>query len=132
MSIQKKHFTSLRPVNLNEETMLPVDDDTPTFTSVSRYFYNYASLLLDFHNAMMEAAETDDAIRYAIILKFDGELRSICAETVPKALSPRIPINPAWPKWIKWARELICTDFLLVEQNVNSAPRDVTASFTQP
>lgn len=82
-----------------------VDDSTPCFMLVGRYLYDYSSCLLDFHNAMLEAGEVDDATRYAMILKFDGALRAVGVEKVPKALSSRTNIDAAWPKWVKWAGE---------------------------
>lgn len=86
--------------------MQPVDDDTPCFILMSRWLYDYSSLLLEYHNAILDIGDVDDAIRYATVLKFDGALRAVGAENAPKLLSPRTPIDPSWPSWIKWAREL--------------------------
>jgi hypothetical protein len=104
-TIQKRQFTSVIPMNVDEETMQQVDDGTPCYTLVSRYLYDYASLLLEFHNTMLSATDSDDTTRYAIVVRFDGELRAVGVEKVPKVLSPRESMNPAWPKWTKWARE---------------------------
>lgn len=90
---------------VDEETMQPVDDCTPCFMLVGRYLYDYSSLLLEFHNTMLDAGDMDDAARYAMVLKFDGALRAVGAEKVPKALSQRKSIEPGWPNWIKWARK---------------------------
>lgn len=90
---------------VDEETMQPVDDSTPCFVLLARYLYDYSSILLEFHNAMLAIGDVDDATRYALILKFDGSLRAVGVEKVPKALSPRKAIEPGWPSWIKWARE---------------------------
>jgi hypothetical protein len=91
-------------MDVDEDTMQPIEDSTPSFTLIGRYLYNYASLLIDFHDAIISA---DEDTRYAVILKYDGELRATSVEKTPKALSPRTPFNPAWPKWMKWARELL-------------------------
>jgi hypothetical protein len=104
--IQKRQFTTVLPMHVEDETMYPLDENTPSLTLVGRYLYDYASLLLEYHNAMVTALDADDATRYAMILKFDGELRVTSVEKVPKALSSRIPLDPAWPKWTKWARTL--------------------------
>jgi hypothetical protein len=93
-------------MSLDEETMLPIDDSTPNFALVGRYFYDYASLMLDFHNAMLDVLDADEATRYAMVLKFDGEMRAVSAEEIPKCLSLRTPLDPTWPKWVKWARTL--------------------------
>jgi hypothetical protein len=92
---------------VDEESMLPTNDSMPSFTLVGHYLYDYASLLLDYHNSVLDNLDMDDASRYAMILKFDGVLRATSVEKVPKALSSRTPLNPAWPKWIKWARKLL-------------------------
>lgn len=90
--------------------MQPIDDNTPCFTLVGCYLFDYAKLLLDFHNSMLCVMDADDATRYAVILKYDGELRATGVEKTPKVLSTRTPFNPAWPKWTKWARKFIRTE----------------------
>jgi hypothetical protein len=90
---------------VDEETMFPTSDSIPSFALVGRNLFDYASLLLEYHNAVLDAVDMDEADRYAMILRFDGELRATSNEKVPKALSSRTPLNPAWPKWVKWARK---------------------------
>jgi hypothetical protein len=97
----------VRPRELDEETMTPIaDEGAITTTCVQNCFFDYAALLLDIHNAMVELLDKDDATKYAMILKFDGEMRATFAEKVPKCLSPQTPYNPGWPRWIVWARRL--------------------------
>jgi transcription elongation factor SPT5 len=55
---------------------------------------------------MVELLDEDDPTKYATILKFDGEMRAMGVEKVPKCLSPRTPYNPSWPKWVMWARKM--------------------------
>jgi hypothetical protein len=87
--------------------MTPITDTTtPTITSVMTYFFDYAAVLLDVHNAMVELLDKDDATKYAATLKYDGEMRAACTEKVPKCLSPRTPHNPNWPRWVTWAKRL--------------------------
>lgn len=84
--------------------MLPVARDEPSLTLVGDYFFEYGSILLDFHNAITEAVALDEVGRYAVVLKFDGDLRATTAAIVPKFLSPKTPLETAWPSWVKWAR----------------------------
>jgi hypothetical protein len=93
-------------MDLDELTMLPITDSKPSFTKVGRYFFDYATLLLEFHNAMLDVQDKDDATRYAIILKYDGELRTTSTKKAPACLDPRSEQDPTWPKWVKWARHL--------------------------
>jgi hypothetical protein len=86
--------------------MLPIGDSIPNFASNGRYFYDYASVLLDFHNAMLDVLDSDEDTRYSKVLKFDGELRAVCAEKVPSFLAARTPPESAWPKWVRFARTL--------------------------
>lgn len=87
--------------------MEPVQDtSTPTLTLVGNYFFDYAALLVTFHHAMIDIEDESDTTKYAIVLKFDGEMRATCVEKLPKCLSPRVPFNPTWPRWVPWARRL--------------------------
>ncbi|KAG9189696.1 hypothetical protein G6011_06564 [Alternaria panax] len=107
LTLQWRHFTSARPRELDEETMMPLSNTaTPTVTSVGRYFFDYAAVLLDVHNTMVEFLDQEDATKYAAIIKYDGEMRATCTEKVPECLSPRTPHDPNWPQWVTWARRL--------------------------
>ncbi len=83
--------------------MTPVSEDIPTFTIVGLYIFDFASLLLDFHDAMKDAEGEDDEKRYAIVLKYDGEMRVAWIEKSPKCLSPQSPGALNQPKWVHWA-----------------------------
>jgi hypothetical protein len=136
VSIQKRTFTSVLPMLVEDETMQSVDENTPSLTLGSRYLHEYASLLLKYHNTMISASDADDATRYAMILKFDGELRATSVEKVPKALSPRVPYNPAWPKWTKWARTLhqasISHKLIMLHQSfLSKSFKDVRYTYTR-
>jgi hypothetical protein len=117
-TISKRQFTSIMPMFVDEETMFPTGDSVPSFALVGRYLYDYASLLLEYHNAVLDAVGIDEAARYAMILRFDGELRATSNEKVPKALSSRMPLNPAWPKWVKWARKPLLYTFNLIREKL--------------
>ncbi|KAJ4383918.1 hypothetical protein N0V86_000761 [Didymella sp. IMI 355093] len=59
-NIQRKHFTTSKPAIFDEETVLPVEEGTPTFAVVGNYFFEYAYLLLQFGDAMLEAEDLDE------------------------------------------------------------------------
>lgn len=105
-NIQRKHFTTTKPTPFDEETTMPVEEDTPNFATVANYFFEHAHLLLRFGDAMLETEHLDEQSKYNMILKWDGELRSNYAEKIPKLLSNRTPLQPHWPKWVSWARRL--------------------------
>lgn len=106
VTIQRRHSTAIRPMVLDEEAMLPTEDSIPNFASMGCYFYDYASVLLDFHNAMLDVLESDEDTRYATVLRFDRTFRAVCAEKVPSFLAARTPPQPAWPRWVRLARTL--------------------------
>jgi len=108
--------------------MLPVDDATPTFTLVGRYFYDYASLMIDFHNTMLDLADAEDAVRYAAVLKFDGEMRALCAEKIPGCFKPGMPIQSNWPKWSPWARKSTLPQYQLLQL----IQEGIKADYTKP
>ena len=109
VAINKRQSTSTAPMALNEETMQPTADETvPCYASVSHYLYDYASLMLEYHNAVLGSMDMDEVSRYAMILKFDGELRANNEEQTLKPLLTRTPLDPTWPKWVKWARKSLC------------------------
>lgn len=104
MNIQKRYFINGQLKNLDDETMLPIADGKPCFALVSSYFYEYANTLLDFRNTIVAAENADESSRYAMVVKFDGEFRQKCADALPDCLNIKIPLDPSWPKWVKWAR----------------------------
>lgn len=135
-NIQRKHFTTSKPAIFDEETLLPVHEDTPTFAVVGNYFFDYAYLLLQFGDSMLEADDLDEQSRYHLILKWDGELRSNYAEKIPKCLSHKTLIQPHWPKWVRWARRLheaSCSHkIIMIHQSfLNKSYKDLRYSYSR-
>lgn len=135
-NIQRKHFTTSKPAIFDEETVLPVEEGTPTFAVVGNYFFEYAYLLLQFGDAMLEAEDLDEQSRYNLILKWDGELRSNYAEKIPKCLSHRTPLQSHWPKWVGWARRLheaSCSHkIIMIHQSfLNKSYKDVRYTYSR-
>lgn len=135
-TVQRKHFTTSKPSDFDEETILPVEEGTPTFAVVGNYFFDYAYLLVQFGDAMLDAEELDDQSRYHLILKWDAELRASYAENIPKCLSHRTPIQPHWPKWVSWARRLheaSCSHkIIMIHQSfLNKSFRDVRYTYSR-
>jgi hypothetical protein len=135
-TVQRKHFTTIKPASFDEETIMPVNEDTPTFAEVGNYFFDYAYLLLQFGDAMLEAETLDEQARYNLILKWDGELRSNYAEKIPKCLSHRTPLQPHWPRWVTWARRLheaSCSHkIIMIHQSfLNKSFKDVKYTYSR-
>ncbi|KAF2709681.1 MFS general substrate transporter [Pleomassaria siparia CBS 279.74] len=103
-TIQRKHFTSIKPHYLNEDTMTPITDDTPTVTHVGNYLNEISYVLINYHDEILDVQDIMD--KYNVVLKYDAKMRALCAEKIPSCLSPTMPFNPAWPRWVAWARRL--------------------------
>lgn len=135
-SIQRKHFTTSKPAVFDEDTVLPVEDGTPTFAVVGNYFFDYAYLILQFGDAMLDIDGLDEQSRYQLILKWDGTLRSHYAENIPACLSHKVPIEPHWPKWVRWARRLhegSCSHkiIMLHQSFLNKSYKDVRYAYSR-
>lgn len=135
-NVQRKHFTTTKPAIFDEETIMPVEDGTPTFAVVGNYFFDYAYLLLRFGDEMLDADNADEQTKYNLILRWDGELRANYAETIPKCLSHRTPIQPHWPKWVSWARRLheaSCSHkIIMIHQTfLNASFKDVRYTYSR-
>jgi transcription elongation factor SPT5 len=119
--------------------MLPVTGTSvPSITHVGNYFFDYAALLLEVHNTMVSHLDSaaDEPTKYATILRFDGELRALCVEKVPKCLNPRTPYDPGWPKWVGWARKLhqasVNHKLIMIHQNfLSQSFKDVRYTYSR-
>ncbi|KAF2132033.1 hypothetical protein P153DRAFT_354686 [Dothidotthia symphoricarpi CBS 119687] len=105
-AIQKNHFTTSRPRLFDDKTMTLTSDSTPALAHIGNFFFDNASGLLNFFTAMSDVQDEDDATRYGVVVKYDGDFRADNLENMPICLSHRTPINPAWPCWTKWARRM--------------------------
>jgi len=116
--------------------VLPVEEGTPTFAVVGNYFFDYAYLILQFGDAMLDIDGLDEQSRYQLILKWDGILRSHYAENIPACLSHKVPIEPHWPKWVSWARRLhegSCSHkiIMLHQSFLNKSYKDVRYAYSR-
>jgi transcription elongation factor SPT5 len=119
--------------------MLPVTDASyATLTHVGNYFFDYATLLLEVHNTMVSHLDStaDEPTKYATILRFDGELRALCVEKIPKCLNPRTPYDPNWPRWVAWARKLhqasVNHKLIMIHQNyLSKSFKDVRYTYSR-
>lgn len=135
-NVQRKHFTTTKPSVFDEETLKPVEEGTPTFAVVGNYFFDYAYLIQQFGDAMIDAQNEDEQTRYNLILRWDGELRAAYAEKIPNCLSHRTPLQPHWPKWVSWARRLheasSSHKIIMIHQSfLNKSFRDVRYTYSR-
>ena len=103
-TIQRKHFTSVKPGCYDEETMTPVGDKRPTWSHSVNYLVDMASLLTEFHDDIL--SQTDLESRYDTVMKYDVKVRALYAEKLPSFLSYNTPFDATWPRWVLWSRRL--------------------------
>jgi hypothetical protein len=83
--------------------MMPLQSDyTPTYTLLSRCFYEIAHTSIRYLDDMLDAP--DLSAKYHIVLRYDAIMRAIPLEKTPKFLDIRTPYDSAWPQWVTWAR----------------------------
>jgi hypothetical protein len=101
-SIQKLHFTSLKPVNCDDTTMQPLPDDRPGMTSFQNALIDIASLMPQIHDAVISSNTL--YTKYEQVLEYDAKMRTLATDGLPGYLSMREALSPDWPAWIPWAR----------------------------
>lgn len=102
-TLQKRHYTSILPRDLNEETLEPLEDDlTPTCTALGSYLNRVAYVIVCYLDDMADAPDLQ--AKYNVVLRYDTTMRAVTSEKMPKWLLPHIPWNPSWPRWASWAR----------------------------
>ena len=93
-SIQRKHFSTIKPGYYDEETMTPVQDGTPTFAHTSNYLNEVAYLLICYHDDMLVAQ--DVAAKYNVVLRYDAKMRAMASDNMPACMDPSTPFDPSW------------------------------------
>lgn len=101
-SIQKIHFTTLRPMHCDEHMMQPLSEDVPSMTSFPNFLYSFAELMPQIHDAIVSSNTL--YTKYEQVLDYDAKIRTMATEGLPKFFSVLEPISSEWPKFIPWAR----------------------------
>ena len=101
-SIQKLHFTSLKPMSCDDNTMQPLSEETPSMTSFPNCLVDVASLMPQMHDAI--SSSNTLYTKYEQVLDYDAQMRAMATEGLPRLLNMREAIQPEWPAWVPWAR----------------------------
>lgn len=108
-SIQRIHFTTLKPLSCDDLTMQPLSDDVPSMTSFPNFLATIASLMPQMHDAIISSNTL--YTKYEQVLDYDAQMRSLATEGLPRAFNMREPIQPDWPAWVPWARRSLTICF---------------------
>ncbi|RVX70384.1 hypothetical protein B0A52_05883 [Exophiala mesophila] len=101
-SIQRSHYTSLKPLHCDEHTMQPLPDNVPAMTSFPVFLNAIAELMPQIHDAIISSNTL--YTKYEQVLEYDSRMRRLATEGLPKYFSTKEPIDPDWPPFIPWAR----------------------------
>jgi len=108
-SVQKLHFSTIKPLNIDDDTLQPVPDDIPTNTSFGNFLYEIASLMPQHHDAVLSSNTL--YTKYEQVLEYDAKMRTLATDGVPPYFSMREALSPAWPPFIPWARRSLTICF---------------------
>lgn len=100
--IQHKHFTSLPPQHIDEETLLPISPHEPALVSFSKCAKEIAAIMPEHHDSLLTATTLYQ--KYEQVLHYDARLKALATEGLPTYFSHNTPIMPYWPGWVSWAR----------------------------
>lgn len=98
------YSTSEPPGNCHDHDMQPLPTSVPTITSYCRFLREVAAIMPQLQDGLMvcNTAYT----RYEQVLTWDARLRALVTTERPMFLTS-VPIEPAWPSWIPWARRAL-------------------------
>lgn len=100
-SINKQHFTTIKPHRIDDEKMILAEDHVPLGTDLCNYLYDVASLMADFHDSV--TALVDPVAKYEQVLKYDSRLRALDMAPAHHTLLTETTEVFRSP-WVGWAR----------------------------
>lgn len=101
-SIQRSHYTSLKPLHCDEQNMQPLPDNVPSITSFPNFLNSIAEIMPQIHDAIISSNTL--YTKYEQVLEYDSRMRILATEGLPTYFSTKEPIDPDWPPFIPWAR----------------------------
>ena len=108
-SIKALHVSTTAPRNYDDETMLPLPQSVPTDVSYSNYLFEVAILMPQVHDAI--ASSNTLYTKYEQVIEYDGKMRALATEGMPKYFSNWENIEAHWPPFIPWARRSLTICF---------------------
>ncbi|ETI24670.1 hypothetical protein G647_04039 [Cladophialophora carrionii CBS 160.54] len=108
-SIQKLHFTTLKPIHCDDDTMELLPEDVPSMTSFPTFLCHIAGLMPQMHDAIISSNTL--YTKYEQVLDYDAQMRSLATEGLPRFFDVREAIQPEWPAWVPWARRSLTICF---------------------
>lgn len=104
-SINRLHFSTARPSNMNDSTLQIYPEEAPTGVSFSNFLFEIAKSMPQMHDSVLGANTL--YTKYEHVLTGDAKMRELVTQLCPKFLNAMEPIEPQWPVWVPWARRSI-------------------------
>ncbi|KAG9188456.1 hypothetical protein G6011_02379 [Alternaria panax] len=113
-SLNPRFFKTSKPLNCNDEDMIPQPLSKPTQASYCNYRYDIAALMPQLLDAM--AGCNTLFTKYEQVLRYDEKMRKLATACMPTFLSNNAPVATGWPIYVGWARRslAICASHKII------------------
>jgi hypothetical protein len=113
-SLNPRFFRTTKPMNCNDDDMVPQPLSFPTQASYCNYRYDIAALMPQLLDAM--AGCNTLFTKYEQVLQYDDKMRKLATACMPTFLSTNAPVANNWPCWLGWARRslTICASHKII------------------
>jgi hypothetical protein len=113
-SLNPRFFKTSKPLNCNDEDMVPQPLSTPTQASYCNYRYDIAALMPQLLDAMTGCNTL--FTKYEQVLQYDDKMRKLATACMPTFLSTNAPVATDWPIYVGWARRslTICASHKII------------------
>ena len=127
-SIRQLHYTTTKPLNVDDQTMAQLPEEIPTIVSFGNYLFDIAALMPQMHDAIVSSNTL--YTKYDQVREYDMRMRDLATNGLPFFFSMREAIDPKWPPFVAWARRsiTICLAHKIIMIHRNFLGR----SFTEP
>jgi hypothetical protein len=101
-ALDPKYWTTVKPMNCNDEDMSPQSQSIPTEASYCNYRYDIAALMPQ----LLDAVSSCNTLftKYEQVLQYDEKMRKLVTAYIPTFLSTSAPVASTWPPFVSWAR----------------------------
>jgi hypothetical protein len=101
-ALDPNYWTSVKPMNCNDEDMSIQPQSIPTEASYCNYRYDIAALMPQ----LLDAVSSCNTLftKYEQVLLYDERMRKLVTAYIPTFLTTSTPVASSWPPFVGWAR----------------------------
>jgi len=113
-TLNPRFFTTAKPLNCNDDDMIPCPLSVPTQASYCNYRYDIAALMPQLLDAITGCNTL--FTKYEQVLHYDEKMRKLATACIPTFLSTNAPVATDWPIYVGWARRslAICASHKII------------------